>query len=63
MAVKRRLTVFARLIITLAITGGIFLGVKWLLENTELKKIIENAAQQNQVPMQEPAIKNPLEEQ
>ncbi len=62
MAVKRRLTVFARLIIALAITGGIFLGVKWLLENTELKEIIENAPQQNRIPTQEPAIKNPSEE-
>jgi hypothetical protein len=62
MAVKRRLTVFARLIITLAITAGVFFGIKWLLENTELKEIIENAAQQNQVPTQELSGKSHSEE-
>ncbi len=61
MAVKRRLTVFARLIITLAITAGVFFGVKWLLENTELKEVIENAAQQNQAPTEELSGKEPSE--
>lgn len=62
MAVKRRLTAFSRLIITLALTAGIFFGVKWLLENTELKEMIENAAKQNQMPEEQTSNDAPAEQ-
>ncbi|MEM1324793.1 MAG: OmpA family protein [Bacteroidota bacterium] len=43
---KRRLTFFSRLLIALAITAGVFFGVKWLLDNTEAGDILDNVRQE-----------------
>jgi NitT/TauT family transport system substrate-binding protein len=43
---KRRLTFFSRLLIALAITAGVFFGVKWLLDNTEAGDVLDNVRQE-----------------